>query len=69
MCGFALNFKRFFIINIKLAFFVTPTMKPSLIVSFLKWIEYSRLRLSLGEKILESREILKNALILANPRQ
>ncbi|RVY87524.1 hypothetical protein EC507_05650 [Helicobacter pylori] len=47
--------------------FYNPPLTPSYCKFFLKCLEYSRLRLSLGEKILEGREILKNA--LANPRQ
>lgn len=47
--GFALNFKCFFIINIKPAFFVAPTIKPFCCKFSLKCLEYSRLRLSLGD--------------------
>ncbi|EJC29176.1 hypothetical protein HPHPH5B_0139 [Helicobacter pylori Hp H-5b] len=51
-------------------FFVTPTIKTlSYCKFYFKWIEYSRLRRSL--KILEGKGggVLKNALVLANPRQ
>ncbi|EMG85707.1 hypothetical protein HMPREF1396_01397 [Helicobacter pylori GAM114Ai] len=46
-------------------------MKRSLVVSFLKWIEYSRLRFRRSLKILEIKGggVLKNALVLTNPRQ
>ncbi|QEF35794.1 hypothetical protein D2C78_00995 [Helicobacter pylori] len=49
--------------------FYNPPLTPSYCKFSLKCPEYSGLRLSLGEKILEGREILKNALILANSRQ
>lgn len=44
-------------------------IKPSYCKFSLKCLEYSRLRLSLGEKFLEGREVLKSALALTNPRQ
>ncbi|ASM63254.1 hypothetical protein CGC32_00755 [Helicobacter pylori] len=50
----AFRSQAFFII--KPAFFVIPTIKLSLITSFLKWIDYSDF-------------ILKSALALTNPRQ